>query len=114
MPYFHPMEEFQVWVVVGYEDDHPNTRYLVEFADGESYRCTFADTYNSGNWPELDKLGADYDDPRFDEFQDLVFQILEPTVGGTRRYNEYLTVNYRDFPAKITDVDTGTVIYQET
>lgn len=111
MTYFHPEEAFQVWAVIGYEDDHPETRYLVEFADGESYICEVDTMYDSGNWDEIDALGVDESDPRFDEFEELAFQIIVPVHEGKRRYNEFLTVDYRDFPAKITDLDTGTVVY---
>ena len=40
MTYFHPEEECQFGVLEEYEeynDNHPGTRYLVEFPDGESY-----------------------------------------------------------------------------
>jgi hypothetical protein len=38
---FHPEEESQVWALEGYETAHRGTRYLIEFADTESYVCVF-------------------------------------------------------------------------
>ena len=106
--YFHPEEEFQVWTVENYADDHPGHCYLVEFADGESYRGVFADAYDSENGCELD---IEMDHPLYDEFHQVVFEIIETIQPGLRSYNEWLSVDYRDFPARITDLDTGTVVY---
>lgn len=44
MSWFHPEEEFQVGAVLRYKNQHRNTRYLVEFPDGESYVCLFLPT----------------------------------------------------------------------
>ena len=65
MSYFHSEEEFQVWAVEAYEESHPGTRYLVEFADAESYVCRFDTAYDSENGCELD---IEEDNPLFDEF----------------------------------------------
>ncbi len=106
--YYHPEEEFQVWAVENYADDHPGAHYLVEFADGESYKCQFADAYDSENGGELD---IEMDHPLYDEFHQVVFEIVETIHAGLRPYNEWLPLDYRDFPAKITDLDSGTAVY---
>ena len=56
MTYFHPEEEFQFGVLEEYDDNHPGTRYLVEFPDGESYVCRYFASYESENSGELDVL----------------------------------------------------------
>ncbi len=108
--WYHPIEESQVGAVVRYEDKHPGAHYLVEFADGERYVAHYANFYESENGGEL---GIDVGDTRYDEFYSLVLEVEEVSTGGRRPYNEWLSLDYRDFPAKITDADTGTVIYSE-
>jgi len=109
--YYHPEEEHQYGVVIAYEDSHPGASYLVEFRDGEAYHCEFADAYESENGGELD---IEMDDPRYDEFHQVVMRVIEPVKAGARPYNEWLSLDYRDFPAKITDVKTGTLVYPST
>ena len=87
MSWFHPVEEFQVGAVLAYEDGHPEARYLIEFPDGESYVCVYFTSWESENTGELD---VEMDDPR---------------------YEDALPLDYRYFPAKITDLDTGTIVY---
>ena len=38
---FIPVEEHQVGAILGYQDEHPGTRYPDSFADGESYVCVY-------------------------------------------------------------------------
>jgi hypothetical protein len=106
--YYHPVEELQYGVVMSYEEDHPDARYLIEFPDGEAYTCKLDIAYQSENGGELD---IEMDDPRYDEFYQVVFEVIEPVQAGKRPYNEWLSIDYRDFPAKITDVETGIVVY---
>ena len=49
MTYFHPQEEFQFQALYDYDEEHPGTRYLVEFPDGESYICRYCTDYESEN-----------------------------------------------------------------
>jgi hypothetical protein len=37
--------------------------------------------------------------------------IIHTVSDGPRRYNDSLSLDYRDFPATITDADTGAVVY---
>lgn len=108
--YFHPEEEFQVWVLEEYADEHPGTRYCVEFNDGESYICQFFAAFDSENSGELE---IDTDDPRYDEFHVVTYSIRDTIQSGRRRYADNLSVDYRDFPTKVTDLGTGTVVYPE-
>ena len=108
MYWYHTEEEHQVGAVERYHGDHPRARYLVEFADGECYLCAYDMSFESENGCDLD---IEPDDPRYDEFYQAVLRILETVKDGSRRYNEWLSIDYRDFPASIKDADTGTVVY---
>lgn len=108
MNWFHPVEEGQVGAILGYHDEHPDARYLVEFADGESYVCKYFTSFDSENGGEFD---IEMDDPRYDEFYVVSLDIIQIVSDGPRRYNDTLSLDYRDFPATITDADTGAVVY---
>ncbi len=108
MTYFHPEEELQFGVLEQYEDKHPGTRYLVEFPDGESYVCRYFTSYESENGGELD---LEMDDPRYDEFYQIAMKIVEMIRSGERRYQDVFTLDYRDWPTLIKDLDRGAVVY---
>jgi hypothetical protein len=108
MTYYHPEEERRVWEVETHAYEHPRARYLVEFSDDESYVCLFADAYDSENGGELD---IEMDDPLYDEFHQIVMKIVEVVREGDRPYNEWLSLDYRDWPVLIKDLDAGTVVY---
>ena len=108
MSWFHPEEASQVGVLMAYEDEHPGTRYLIEFPDGESYICTHFAEWESENTGELD---IEMDDPRYDEFYQIGMDIVQTIKSGKRRYEDALPLDYRDFPSRITDLDTGTIVY---
>ena len=105
---FHPEEEFQFGVLEEYNDNHAGTRYLVEFPDGESYVCRYFASYESENSGELD---IEMDDPRYDEFYQVAMNVVETVRTGVRGYQDGFTLDYRDWPALIKDVDRGTVVY---
>jgi len=106
--YFHPEEKFQVWALEDYEDSRPGTRYRVAFAGGESYVCFFDTAYDSENGGDLD---IEMDHPMYHEFHQVLMEIIETVQKGLRPYNEWLHLDYRDFPASIKDLDTGAVVY---
>jgi hypothetical protein len=108
MTYFHPEEEFQFGVLEEYNDIHPGIRYLVEFPDGESYVCRCFAFYESENSGELD---IEIDDPRYDEFYQVAMEIVETVRTGDRRYQDGFTLDYRDWPALIKDVDRSAIVY---
>ena len=108
MSYFHPEEEHQVWALEAYDSDHPGTRYLVEFPDGEAYICRLDTAYDSENTGELD---IDEDNPLYDEFHQVSLEIIEVKSRGLQPYDEWLNLDYRDWPARITDADRGAVVY---
>ena len=97
MTYFHPEEEFQFGVLEEYNDNHPGTRYLVEFPDGESYVCRYFASYESENNGELD---IEMDDPRYDEFYQVAMDIVETVRTGVRCYQDGFTLDYRDSTAQ--------------
>ena len=111
MTYFHPEEEFQVWAVEGYAHEHPGHEFLIQFSDGEAYRCRYSTAYDSENGGELD---ITEDNPLYDEFHQVSMEIVETIRFGLRSYNEWLNLDYRDWPSQITDVTTGTVVFPIT
>ncbi len=108
MSWFHQEEATQVGVLMGYEHEHSGTRYLVEFADGTTYVCVFDASYESENTGELD---IEMDDPLYDEFYQVAMEVVETVRGDGRGPVDGLTLDYRDFPSRITDIDPGTVVY---
>lgn len=107
MNYLHPEEEHQVWALERYDGDHPGTRYLVEFPDGEAYICRLDTAYDSENSGELD---IDEDNPLYDEFHQVSMEIIEVKNRGLRPYGEWLNLDYRDWPTRIMDADRGAVV----
>lgn len=59
------------------------------------------------------ELDIEEDDPRYDELYEVGFLVTKAVKGGHRQPGprEYLAISYRDFPNRITDADTGHVIY---
>lgn len=108
MSWFHPEEAHQVGAVLRYERSHPGARYSVKFPDGESYVCCYDTDYESENSGDLD---IEMDDPRYDEFYQIAMEIVETIQTGDRRYQDGLTLDYRDWPVLIKDLDSGTVVY---
>jgi hypothetical protein len=106
--FFHPEEAVQYGVLYQYDDERPGTRYLIEFPDGESYICRYFTSYESENGGELD---IEMDDPRYDEFYQIAMTIVETIRAGRRSYQDGLTLDYRDWPVLIKDVDKGIVVY---
>lgn len=108
MSFFHPEEERQVRMLEHYDSNHAGTRYLVEFADGEAYICRLDTAFDSDNGGELD---IEDGDPIFDEFHQASMEIISVQSRGLRPYDEWLSLDYRDWPARITDIDRGVVVY---
>ena len=80
------------------------------YEDGESYVCRYFASYESENSGELD---IEMDDPRYDEFYQVAMNVVETVRTGVRGYQDGFTLDYRDWPALIKDVDRGTVVYPE-
>lgn len=108
MTYMHPAEESQAWALYGYDKEHPGTSYLIEFADGESYICSCDAVFESDNAGELD---IEDDNPLYDEFVQVSMEIIETVQKGLRPYNQWLNLDYRDWPVLIKDIVTGTLVY---
>ena len=104
----HDVEWSQTIHAIGYGIRHPHATYLIEWDDGESYEGTFFSASESDNSVEL---GIEEDDPRYDEFQDCTYEITRIIGDGGRRYHEFITIDYRDFPDRIVDVTNGVSVY---
>ncbi|MDY5126643.1 hypothetical protein ACRQF6_07495 [Actinotignum sp. GS-2025f] len=105
---YHPEEDCQFGLVWDYDNQHPNAVYKISFSNGECYRAVYDTAYESDNCGELD---IEMDDPQYDEFSVIDFEILEIVHDGPHRYSQYLSVDYRDFPEKIIDITNDTVVY---
>lgn len=105
---FHEEEGTTIVPTEIYTDTHPGVELLIEFASGEAYIGTFFTAYDTDNSGELD---IEDDDPRYDEFFQIVFAIERIVKDGPHRYDKYLTLDYRDYPAKITDITNNVVVY---
>jgi hypothetical protein len=103
--WFHPEEATQVGVLMGHEDDHPGTRYHVEFADGAT--CVYDASYESENTGDG---GIEMGDPLYDEFHPIAMEVVEAVPADGSPFDG-LTIDYRDFPIRITDIDADTVAY---
>ena len=51
------------------------------------------------------------DDPRYDEFHQVAMDVVETVRTGDRRYQDGFTLDYRDWPALIKDIDRGATVY---
>ncbi|MDY5137608.1 hypothetical protein ACRQD2_02200 [Actinotignum sp. GS-2025e] len=105
----HPEEHLQAGHLEEYHWNHQNARYHIAFSDGEEYIGVFDTAYESDNAGEL---GIEMDDPEYDEFFVVDIEIQEILHDGSRRLNQYLSLDYRDFPEKIIDITNDTVVYQ--
>ena len=56
-------------------------------------------------------MDIEMDDPRYDEFYQIAVDIVETIQAGGRRYHDGLTLDYRDWPTLIKDVDKDIVVY---
>ncbi len=97
MSWFNTIEEHQVGAIFGYQDER-RARYLVKFVDGESYVYVYFSAWDSANSGERD---IDLEDPRYDESFQMGQKIVETVQTGSRRYDDGLSLDCRDFPARI-------------
>lgn len=112
--WYHPeLEEPTVGLVMDYNTRNPEARWKIEFPEGDVYICDYLTSYQSDNSGDLDAECVD-NDPRYDEFYEVGFVVTEVVEEGPRLPGprEYFGINYCDFPTRITDADTGHVIYQ--
>lgn len=108
MTFHHSEENAQVWALECFDEEHPGSRYLIEFADGEAYVGELETAYDSDNAGEL---GIEMDDPLYHEFHQVIIKVFSEVSGGLRVFNGFVTIDYRDFPVRITERSTGQVIY---
>ena len=104
----HDIEWQQTIPTIGYCIKNPKAAFLLEWSDGEAYEAEFFSSWESDNLGELE---IDEDDPRFDEFHQCSFDITKIVKDGPRRYHDAITIDYRDFPARITDLTNHVTVY---
>lgn len=112
--WYHPeLEEPTIGVVMDYNRKNAEARWKIEFPEGEAYICDYLTDYASDNSGNLDVEDVD-SDPRYDEFYEVGFVVTKVVKAGPRLPgpHQYFAISYRDFPARITNADTGEVIYQ--
>lgn len=108
MVFFHNEEKYQVQILEEYIRTHEKNLYNIQFANGEEYLTYYNTSWESDNSGELE---IDLDDPQYDEFYQMSFDIYQIVRDGNRRYHDNLTIDYRDFPKLITDITTGSIVY---
>lgn len=112
--WYHPeLEKRTVGVLMDYNRRNPEARWRVEFTEGDVYICDYLTDYASDNSGSLDVEDVS-NDSRYDEFYEVGFIVTEVVKAGPRLPGprEYIGVNYWDFPTRITNADTGEVIYE--
>ena len=106
--YEHPEELYQTWYCIGYANQHPKATYKLEWDDSDAYEVVFDSAWESENGGELD---IEEDDPRYDEFEQCSYLITKIIRDGAHRYQRSVTIDYRDFPDRITDLTNGVQVY---
>ena len=104
----HEIERQQTVHAIGYGIENPKATYLLEWSDGEAYEAEFFSAWESDNGGELE---IDDDDPRYDEFHQCSYDITRIIKDGSRRYHHAITIDYRDFPSRITDLTNHITVY---
>ena len=106
---FHEEERATTALLEAYQHENPDTILAMTFENGASFRCMFVTSFEDENDEEIDS-------PLYDEYYTLIYEIVEtlssPEVSCDAVYNEFLNINYKRFPIRVTD-DLGTVIYQK-
>jgi len=108
---FHEDEKEQFIRLYRYHKAHTDAHFLLEFGDGETYVASWETAYETDNATEL---LIDVEDARYDEFHQIAFRIITAPQCATREYNGYITIDYRDFPSRVINVDMGEVVYPGT
>jgi len=95
------------------ENGKPYTPAIVAFPEGDSYLCEFETDYESSN-------EYDDDDPRFDEFWEMIYLVKRVIKEGSNLTYEVnpdgekvpvLVITYKHFPSKVTTQD-GKILYE--
>lgn len=90
----------------------PYSPVIMTFPEGDSYLCEFETDYESMN-------EYDVEDPRFDEFWEMVYRVRTVLVPGSNlgyetypdgRKEPVLVITYKHFPSLVT-LEDGTVLY---
>lgn len=105
MPLFHEEEKTTIWVLESHEDEHPGTRYIISFNEGDRYLCEFFTAFEDMNEFEDN-------DPRFDEYMTIWMRVKRVIKRGPNvedlegpdgiEKDALLDLNYQHFPSVIT------------
>ena len=109
--WYHQVEAQQIGALMEYEKAHPDSTYEITFSDGERYIAQYSNLDSGAD--NSNDLDIDVDDPHYDEFYQLDFKLSDTSPRGRRNYNDYLCVDYRDFPSRIKDAVNGKIIYPQ-
>ncbi len=103
---FHEEEKSTTAILETYEDKHPSTLVILEFKEGDSYKCRFDTAYESEN-------GLELDDPKYDEYYELVYKVEEVITSGPNCENpeHIIFINYKHFPTKVI-AENGDIVYK--
>ena len=112
--YFHE-EEKDTIAKLDEKDGKPYSPVIMTFLEGDSYLCEFDTDYESMN-------EYDDDDPRFDEFWEMIYRVQRIIQDGSNLTYQILpdgskepilVITYKHFPSLVT-LEDGTIIYKDS
>lgn len=109
--WFHPEEESTIGVLEGFLfNGNRNQSLRFDFADGESFWCTYVTSYETDNEYEIDE-GIETEE---NDFHAVAVEPQSVIVPGKRTSAgfELIQIDYRDFPVLIT-TESGEVVYNK-
>ncbi|MCL2528756.1 MAG: hypothetical protein FWE41_00215 [Coriobacteriia bacterium] len=106
---FHKEEKATVFLLEIYCMDHPNSKLLFEFLDGESYLATYYTSYESDNFHAVE-VGIEEEE---DDFNEIAFQVSEVIKPGPHKDPNYdsLLINYKNFPERVINTENNEVVF---
>lgn len=92
--------------IEGFALDHPYQPLKLEFAEGDSYLCTFI----TDDWDDNNK---DIDDPKYDEWFTLIFKVNKILIAGPNKDPRYqgISISKMMMPSLVTC--KGEVVYRQ-
>lgn len=99
------------FLLFGYVDSNDSHAYKISFPSGESYECTFKTAFEDSNDGDDIDGAIGMDDPRYLEFETLVFDITNTIHSGPHEYDSALCIDYRTFPLTVEDLTAGVQVY---
>ncbi len=103
---YHEEERDTVYPILRAVESYPDgTPFRLTFPEGDCYVCTYFTSYDSEN-------GLELDDPLYDEWYEIFFEIQEVVEPGPNGSEEYMSVlvYYQRVPERIETLD-GTCVF---